>query len=80
VKYYILKSIITQSAAGQEVEASMLFSDYQKTDFGFVLPFATEIQLPQITLKTTIKKSGNGEESNAQVAWTLWRVRPKSVQ
>ncbi|MEO5998705.1 MAG: hypothetical protein ABIN89_18220 [Chitinophagaceae bacterium] len=56
VKYYVLKASITQSAAGQEVEANILYSDYQKTDFGFVMPFTTEIQLPQITLKTTTKK------------------------
>jgi len=34
VKYYVLKAGVSQSAAGQDVEATILFSDYQKTESG----------------------------------------------
>jgi hypothetical protein len=56
VKYYIIKNIRMQNAGGQEGEATFLFSDYKKTDYGFVVPYSIEIQLPQITVKTSLKK------------------------
>lgn len=54
--YYIIKAAMTQNAQGQEMETNMFFSDYKKTDFGFVVPYSIEIQLPQFTLKSTTKK------------------------
>lgn len=56
VKYYLVKTVVTRNVSGQDVDATILFSDFQKTDFGFVMPYVTEIQLPQLTLRTTAKK------------------------
>jgi outer membrane lipoprotein-sorting protein len=55
--YYILKAVNKSTAPGQEGETSVTFSNYQKTDFGYVFPMAQEITLPQgITLSITHKK------------------------
>lgn len=54
--YYIIKAIRKQTISGQDMEVTMLFSNYQKTDYGYVVPFTTEMQLPQFTLKYNTKK------------------------
>lgn len=41
--YYLLK---TEIAAGDK-ETSVVYSDYRKTDIGFVMPFSLETTLPQ---------------------------------
>jgi len=55
--YYVLKTVIKANVNGQDVETSMVYSKHTKTDFGFVIPFATELTLPQgFTLSITNKK------------------------
>ncbi|HMH31492.1 MAG TPA: DUF4292 domain-containing protein [Puia sp.] len=55
--YYILKAVNKSIAPGQEGETSVTFSNYQKTEMGYVFPMAQEITLPQgITLSITHKK------------------------
>jgi outer membrane lipoprotein-sorting protein len=55
--YYILKSTNKAKLEGQEIETSVSFSNYKKTDYGFVAPGNTEITLPQgLTLNITSKK------------------------
>lgn len=54
--YYVLKSISKQNISGQDMQATALYSDYKKTDYGYVVPFSTELQLPQFTIKSSIKK------------------------
>ncbi|GAC1423772.1 MAG: hypothetical protein NVS9B7_13820 [Flavisolibacter sp.] len=55
--YYILKVVRSLKMGGQEGETSSLFSNYKKTDFGFVVPYTVETSLPQgITLIANVKK------------------------
>jgi hypothetical protein len=55
--YYILKSTSKANLGGQEMETSILYSNYQKTDFGLVVPYNTELNLPQgFTIKSTTTK------------------------
>jgi hypothetical protein len=55
--YYILKTIIKAKADGQDVETSLVFSDYKKTDYGYVTAGTTELNLPQgFTLTIKAKK------------------------
>jgi hypothetical protein len=55
--YYVLKSVTKTNMNGQDIETSILYSNYQKTDFGYVLPYSTEMNLPQgFTIKSTTKK------------------------
>lgn len=55
--YYVLKSTVKASMNGMDVETSVAFSNYKKTEYGFVMPSNTEISLPQgLTLNVTSKK------------------------
>ncbi|HTS43378.1 MAG TPA: hypothetical protein VMH01_03205 [Puia sp.] len=55
--YYILKTVTTVVANGQSVETTVTFSNYQKTDFGYVVPMVQQISLPQgFTVNITNKK------------------------
>lgn len=55
--YYIIKAVKKFDVGGQQGEVSTVFSDYKKTDGGFVLPYSTEITLPQgFSISSTIKK------------------------
>lgn len=54
--YHILKSNNKLSAQGQEMETSAVFTNYQKTDYGLVVPINTEVTLPGVTLNITSKK------------------------
>ena len=45
--YYIKKLVSKSTVDGQEVETTVIYSDYQKTDYGFVSPKTTEVNLPQ---------------------------------
>jgi outer membrane lipoprotein-sorting protein len=50
--YYLLQSIVALN--GQE--STVKFSDYKKTDAGYVMAFSIETVLPQITITSTITK------------------------
>ena len=55
--YYILKSTSKATVSGQEVETSAVFSNYKKTEYGYVMPTNTELTLPQgFALNITNKK------------------------
>lgn len=45
--YYILKTIVKAKAEGQDVETTLVFSDYKKNDYGYVTAGTTELNLPQ---------------------------------
>lgn len=55
--YYIVRTVNRVSAGGQDVETRINFSNYQKTDFGYVIAMKQELILPQgLTLNITNKK------------------------
>ena len=55
---YLISKVITKATvSGQDVETTLVFSKYQKTDYGFVVPMSQELTLPQgITLTINDKK------------------------
>jgi hypothetical protein len=66
--YYIIKAISKTNAGGQEGETTVVFSDYQKTDVGFVFPMAQEITLPQgFTLTIKHKKIEVNKEIDPKI-------------
>jgi len=54
--YLIDKEVINSSMGGQDIEINISFSDYRKTDTGYVLAYATTLEVPQATLMTTVTK------------------------
>jgi hypothetical protein len=54
--YYGVKRISKINMAGQEAEAGITYSDFRKTDYGYIMPFSTEIALPQGFNLTSITK------------------------
>ncbi|HEX4849448.1 MAG TPA: hypothetical protein VFV08_01515 [Puia sp.] len=55
--YYLVKAVSTVNMNGQPSETTIAFSNYQKTDFGYVMGMKQDITLPQgITLTITYKK------------------------
>jgi outer membrane lipoprotein-sorting protein len=55
--YYVVKAVTSSNTPGQEGETTITFSNYQKTDFGYVFPMGQQITLPQgISLNITHKK------------------------
>ena len=39
--YYVVKTVVKARANGQDVTTTSTFSDYKKTDLGYVLAFST---------------------------------------
>jgi hypothetical protein len=54
--FYILKEATLMSASGQEFEISTSFSDYRKTENGYLMPYSSIFSLPGISVATTSKK------------------------
>lgn len=65
--YYITKTTHKGFAQGQSVEIVATFSDYQKTDFGYVIPFKTDIDLGQFQLSYTVKKVEINKEIDPKI-------------
>ncbi len=53
---YIVKLVTSMSMGGQQTETTIEFSNYKKTDFGFVYPYSQQLTLPQVTLNITHSK------------------------
>ena len=41
---------------GQEIDIASLFSNFKKTEDGFLMPFSSELDLPGLSLSFTNKK------------------------
>ena len=53
--YMINKAVNKMSMGGQDMEQSILFSDYKKTN-GYSIPYSQQVVLPQVTLNIVNKK------------------------
>jgi outer membrane lipoprotein-sorting protein len=66
--YYLVKVIKVANMAGQEAEVETSFSDFKKTDYGFTMPYKTEISLPQgFTLAMNFKKVEVNKEIDPKI-------------
>jgi len=64
--YYILKAV--SKGGGQDGETTITFSNYQKTEFGYVIAMGQQITTPQgITLNITNKKVEVNKEIDPKV-------------
>jgi hypothetical protein len=53
--YYIIQAVKKGNAMGQEITVNIGYSDYRKNDFGFYLPYTTNIDMGQFALKVNTK-------------------------
>ena len=54
--YFILKEVTKLNAEGQDVEITVVKSDYRKTEDGFIMPYSTEVSFPGLSVSLTTKK------------------------
>ena len=66
--YYIIKETQTVSADGQSAETISTYSNYKKTDYGYVVPYTHELTLPQgISLTITANKIEVNKEIDPKI-------------
>lgn len=66
--YYIVRTVIKMNAGGQEVEQGINYADYKKTDYGFVAPWSSAIELPNgMTLNVAVKKIDVNKEVDPKI-------------
>jgi hypothetical protein len=66
--YYISKAVTQVNMEGQDAETTIVFSDYKKTDYGFVYPMTLQLTVPQgFTLGITIKKVEINKDIDPQI-------------
>jgi len=55
--YYVVKTVSRATVSGQAVETTTTYSNFQKTDYGYVVPLTQELILPQgISMTMSDKK------------------------
>jgi outer membrane lipoprotein-sorting protein len=54
--YYILKESSVMNANGQDFEITTSFSDYRKTESGYMMPYSSNFSLPGLTVDIVTKK------------------------
>lgn len=66
--YYITKLVRKGQMMGQEVEMTISFSDYKKTDFGYVIPYTVATDFGgQFQMTSTTKKAEINKEVDPKV-------------
>ncbi|WP_121355536.1 outer membrane lipoprotein-sorting protein [Flavisolibacter nicotianae] len=53
--YYLIQTVRSAEMMGQKVEVTTTFSDFKKTDFGWVVPQTTEINMGQFAITSKLK-------------------------
>lgn len=66
--WYVLQSNVKTSIGTENVETTITFSNYRKTDFGYVMPTTTEIAMSQgVNLNITSKKTEINKEMDMKL-------------
>lgn len=66
--WQIVRTVAKVNMGGQEVEQGINFSDYRKTDFGFVTPWSYAIEFPGgMILNVTVKKVEINKEIDPKI-------------
>jgi hypothetical protein len=65
--YYINKTVVKGEMMGQPVDVTITFSDYKKTDFGIVLPFAKTTDLGGFSLSSKVNKVEVNKEIDPKI-------------
>jgi hypothetical protein len=54
--YYIVENVAKMNVNGQDIEITTALSDYRKTAEGFIMPYASVLDFPGLTIVFTVKK------------------------
>lgn len=66
--FYLVKMIRVANMGGQEAEFETAFSEHKKTDYGFTMPYKTEVTLPQgFSLAINFKKVEVNKEIDPKI-------------
>jgi hypothetical protein len=65
--YLISKAVAKANMQGQDVEITTSFSDYKKTDFGFVMPYAMEVDFGGFQMSSAVKKIEINKEIDPKI-------------
>lgn len=66
--YYIVRTVIKINLGGQEMEQGVNYSDYKKTDYGFVVPWNSVIEYPNgMTMNVVTKKIEINKEIDPKI-------------
>ena len=65
--YYITGSETKADMMGQEMTMTTTFSDYKKTDAGYVLPYTTEMDFGQFAMTSKVKTVEVNKEIDAAI-------------
>jgi hypothetical protein len=69
--YYIIQAVVTANVQGQSIDITSTYSNFQKTDFGFVVPYSIEVNYGgQFNMPITVKKV----EINKQVDPSIFEM------
>jgi len=65
--YYLVKSVMKGEVMGQATEVTTTYSDYKKTDFGVVLPYAKNIDMGMFQLAQKVEKVEVNKEIDPKI-------------
>jgi hypothetical protein len=66
--FYISKSVSTGTMMGQQMEIIRIFSNYQKTEYGYVIPYTIEISYGgQFSIISNVKKVEINKELDPKI-------------
>jgi hypothetical protein len=65
--YYLTRIVKKGNMMGQEVEVTLKFSDFKKTDQGLIIPFAINTELGQFAMASTITKAEVNKPVDASI-------------
>lgn len=69
--YYMIQAVKSGEMMGQQIEITTTFSDYKKTDYGWVIPHAMDINMGQFAFTSKVKSV----EVNAPVDATIFEMK-----
>lgn len=65
--YYVIESVRQANMMGQTVTVTTTYSNYQKTDFGIMFPYAANIDMGQFSLTMNTKKVEINKEIDPKI-------------
>ena len=65
--YYLAKTVMKSEVMGQATEITTTYSDYKKTDFGVVLPYAKNIDMGMFQLAQKVNKVEVNKEIDPKI-------------